>query len=144
MTREVQRLSAAVQEYESLLHDLRNATESRTSGWVKALLDKHGQNTSTSFEYPQSLLSTSQNTAESVKPSSPLSIGSLEAIDRVDEDLNRTNRTRATGFIGKTSEISWMKRLQKEINKLTRGKKNVSGPGEDKKKTQKIESLSIP
>ncbi|KAJ6054339.1 uncharacterized protein N7446_010351 [Penicillium canescens] len=137
MTREVQRLSAAVQEYESLLHDLRNATESRTSGWVKALLDKHGQNTSTSFEYPQSLLSTSQNTAESVKPSSPLSIGSLEAIDRVDEDLNRTNRTRATGFIGKTSEISWMKRLQKEINKLTRGKKNASGPGEDKKEDTK-------
>jgi hypothetical protein len=66
-----------------------------------------------------------------------LSIGSLEAIDRVDEDLNRTNRTRATGFIGKTSEISWMKRLQKEINKLTRGKKDASGPGEHKKEDTK-------
>ncbi|KAJ5767330.1 uncharacterized protein N7511_004946 [Penicillium nucicola] len=129
MTREIQRLSAAVQEYESLLHDLRNATESRTSGWVKALLDKHGQNT-TPFEYPQSLLSTSQNTVESDKPSSPLSIGSLEAIDRVDEDLNRTTRTRATGFIGKSSEISWMKRLQKEINRRSgRSRTDASGPG---------------
>ncbi|KAJ5294881.1 hypothetical protein N7508_009702 [Penicillium antarcticum] len=137
MTREVQRLSAAVQEYESLLHDLRNATESRTSGWVKALLDKHGQNTTAPFEHPQSLLSASQNTVESDKPSSPLSIGSLEAIDRVDEDLNRTNRTRATGFIGKTSEISWMKRLQKEINRCSRNKKDISGPAQGKKEETK-------
>jgi hypothetical protein len=55
----------------------------------------------------------------------------------VDEDLNRTNRTRATGFIGKTSEISWMKRLQKEINKHSRNKKDVSGPGQDRKEDTK-------
>lgn len=49
--------------------------------------------------------------------SSESSIGSLEAIDRVDEDLNRSENTRATGYMGKNSEITWMQRLRREAEK---------------------------
>jgi hypothetical protein len=38
--REVDRLSAEVQDYESFLDDLRNSAESRTADWVKILLEK--------------------------------------------------------------------------------------------------------
>lgn len=38
-------------------------------------------------------------------------MGSLEAIDQVDEDLNRSEGTRAAGFFGKNSEIQWMRKL---------------------------------
>lgn len=44
------------------------------------------------------------------------SIGSLDAIDLVEEDLNRSERTRATGFFGKNSEVAWMQKLESESN----------------------------
>lgn len=53
------------------------------------------------------------------------SIGSLEAIDRADEDHNRTEHSRATGFLGKSSEISWMQRLQREAEQRARGQPGI-------------------
>lgn len=44
----------------------------------------------------------------------PSSIGSLEAIDRVEEDINRNPDSRATGYMGKNSEVTWLQRLRKE------------------------------
>lgn len=64
---------------------------------------------------------------------SPLSsIGSLEAIDRVEEDLNRTEHTRATGFMGKSSEISWMQRVQREAEQRARGYAGIMESNQDK------------
>ncbi|KAJ5617368.1 hypothetical protein N7537_002482 [Penicillium hordei] len=58
---------------------------------------------------------TSHDPTESPKrSSSPSSIGSLEAVDRVEEDINLTERSRATGYMGKSSEITWMGRVQEE------------------------------
>ena len=58
-------------------------------------------------------------------PSSSSSVGSLEAQDQVSEDLNRSEQSRATGHLGKSSEITWMQRLQETA--VQRRKK--SGPG---------------
>lgn len=44
------------------------------------------------------------------------SIGSLGDTDQVEEDFNRDVSARATGFIGKSSEISWLQKLSKEVN----------------------------
>lgn len=54
------------------------------------------------------------------EPSPLSSIGSLEAIDRADEDHNRTEHSRATGFMGKSSEISWLQSLQREAAQRAR------------------------
>lgn len=35
-------------------------------------------------------------------------------MDRVEEDLNQNENSRATGFMGKSSEITWLKRLLEE------------------------------
>ncbi|KAE8144609.1 hypothetical protein BDV25DRAFT_90104 [Aspergillus avenaceus] len=48
------------------------------------------------------------------------SIGSLEEIDMVNEDLNRDEKSIATGFFGKNSEISWMQRLEDEAEGRSR------------------------
>ncbi|THC89833.1 hypothetical protein EYZ11_010701 [Aspergillus tanneri] len=48
------------------------------------------------------------------------SIGSLDNIDMIDEDMNRSEMTIATGHFGKNSEISWMQRLEDEAERLSR------------------------
>ncbi|QKX62124.1 uncharacterized protein TRUGW13939_09280 [Talaromyces rugulosus] len=60
--------------------------------------------------------------AQTVSSSSSLSsIGSLEAIDVVEEDLNRNTESRATGYMGKNSEVSWLHRLDEAENSKERG-----------------------
>lgn len=44
------------------------------------------------------------------------SVGSSDEVDHVEEDFNRDEVTRATGFIGKSSEITWLQKLGKELN----------------------------
>ena len=44
-------------------------------------------------------------------------VGSNESLDLLDEDLNRDEQARATGFIGKNSEIQWLRRLRLQIDR---------------------------
>ncbi|RDK41111.1 C6 transcription factor [Aspergillus phoenicis ATCC 13157] len=46
--------------------------------------------------------------------SSNSSVGSLNGLDLVQEDLNRSEKSVATGFFGKNSEIAWMQGLEDE------------------------------
>ena len=41
-------------------------------------------------------------------------VGSTGALDRTDEDFNRNSNTRASGFMGKNSEVTWMQRVKQE------------------------------
>ena len=59
-----------------------------------------------------------QNRRSSISSSS--SIGSLDYINVVNEDLNRNEHSRATGYMGQNSEIVWMQGLDFET-------KNQSG-----------------
>ncbi|KAJ5109418.1 hypothetical protein N7456_006093 [Penicillium angulare] len=45
------------------------------------------------------------------------SVGSLDAVDIVGEDLDRNENTRAAGFFGKNSEISWIQKLEDNARK---------------------------
>ncbi|KAJ5288112.1 hypothetical protein N7478_003798 [Penicillium angulare] len=49
--------------------------------------------------------------------SSSSSIGSLEDVDVASEDFNRHEKSRATGYLGKNSEVVWMQRLGVEATK---------------------------
>ncbi|KAL6232408.1 hypothetical protein BDW75DRAFT_247192 [Aspergillus navahoensis] len=55
--------------------------------------------------------------------SSYSSVGSLDGVDILTEDPNRTEESRATGYIGKESEIAWMQGLETEARKLSGGQK---------------------
>lgn len=52
--------------------------------------------------------------------SSPSSVGSLDTLGQIEDDINITEESRATGHIGKSSEITWMQRLQKAADERRR------------------------
>ncbi|KAJ5259451.1 hypothetical protein N7478_012432 [Penicillium angulare] len=54
--------------------------------------------------------------SEDSPPSRPSSTTPLDLIDHTEEDFNRDEASRATGFIGKSSEINWLQKLSKEVN----------------------------
>ncbi|KAL3444586.1 fungal-specific transcription factor domain-containing protein [Aspergillus insuetus] len=60
--------------------------------------------------------------------SSSTSVGSLNEVNRLTEDPNRNEESRATGYIGKESEIAWMQKLEAEASKLDRGKGQDAEP----------------
>jgi Fungal specific transcription factor domain len=41
-------------------------------------------------------------------------VGSTGAVDRIEEDFNRSEDARTTGFMGKNSEITWLQKLRQE------------------------------
>jgi len=45
-------------------------------------------------------------------------VGSTGSVDRISEDYNRSAATRATGFMGKSAEVTWMQRLKKRQARL--------------------------
>ncbi len=54
-------------------------------------------------------------------------VGSTGSVDRISEDYNRNAATRATGFMGKSAEVTWMQKLRKRQARLG----SVSGEDED-------------
>ncbi|KAF7592509.1 hypothetical protein BBP40_012799 [Aspergillus hancockii] len=110
-------LSTKAEAYEKLLRDIGNVVDGRTAEQIRATLDKYsgtssGERASTAS---QSSSVTPQDKDDCIdERSSTSSIGSLEAIDRVEEDVNRNENSRATGYMGKNSEVTWMQRLSRE------------------------------
>ncbi|KAJ5267885.1 hypothetical protein N7478_010693 [Penicillium angulare] len=96
-----------VESYEELLRNISLELEGPTAEQVAKVLENPSH--ANSKEH--------QNRRSSVSSSSSSSIGSLDAIDVVKEDLNRTEKSRATGHMGKNSEVTWMQRLDCEATK---------------------------
>lgn len=156
----MEKLSERAQEYENLLRDLGSVVEKNTAERIKSLLDKvccrvqiqeivHQSLTLISQYGTEVEYSSNSNQSHSVtpqdddipdadEPSSPSSIGSLEAIDRVEEDLNRTETSRATGFMGKNSEVTWMQRLQREAEHRSQGLAGSLEPGQSKRQDDDV------
>lgn len=40
----------------------------------------------------------------------------MDLVDHIEEDFNKDETARATGFIGRSSEITWLQKLNKEVN----------------------------
>ncbi|KAL4897479.1 hypothetical protein BDV59DRAFT_197769 [Aspergillus ambiguus] len=92
-------LTRKVQRYEKLLEELEQESEGSVSRRIRRTLRMSDQMSSAEEDSYGSDDETS-------------SMGSLEEIDLVEEDLNRDERSIATGFFGKNSEISWLQRLE--------------------------------
>lgn len=59
--------------------------------------------------------------------SSSSSLGSLEDVDVAIEDFNRDQKSQATGYMGKDSEVIWMQRLDSEAARQS-GQGNLAHP----------------
>lgn len=72
-------------------------------------------------------------------------MGSLDAIDLVEEDLNRSEQTRATGFFGKNSEVAWMQKLENEAqHRSRRTLKDIEPPQTSQNSSSGKEPYSVP
>ncbi|KAJ5696229.1 hypothetical protein N7536_006641 [Penicillium majusculum] len=115
---EIEGLREKVQDYETVLKEIGNVVDGHSAKRIEDLLQKYNSN---SGHVSNGTPDTSQDQTGSYKrSSSPSSIGSLEAVDRVEEDLNLTESSRATGYMGKSSEVTWMGRVQEEAEQRNR------------------------
>ena len=133
-SRQLGTLSGRVDEYQSLLEDLcsrvgeddqqriRKALErvSPDDGFLAQLRTIQDQLSDDEDDSPQ----TTRNSPERERPSRKEAgedkvsarVGSTESLDRISEDISRDPESRATGFHGKNSELTWMQRLQKQAS----------------------------
>ncbi|KAJ5730934.1 uncharacterized protein N7483_005442 [Penicillium malachiteum] len=109
--KQIKSLASNVNRYEKLLRSIEGEVDSPTSRKIRKALKFNDGDPSEQAEGDQS--------------DSSASVGSLEAVDVVAEDLNRNENTRASGFFGKNSEVSWIQRLenttQRPINDVMTG-----------------------
>ncbi|KAL4945071.1 hypothetical protein BDV06DRAFT_185939 [Aspergillus oleicola] len=126
---ELSKLSAKSVEFENLLRDISPHVDGRTLDRIRSTLEKYSENGSEQLSDQQSNRSASavDEEPDADAESLPSSIGSLDAIDRVDEDLNRSPHSRATGYMGKNSEVTWLQRLGREATQRAR---NLPGTAE--------------
>ncbi|KAI9366996.1 fungal-specific transcription factor domain-containing protein [Aspergillus egyptiacus] len=71
-------------------------------------------------------------------PSPTTSVGSLDEVNTLTEDPNRTETSRATGYIGKESEIAWMHRLQMEAEKMDRDEQQQQQQQKQKQQSEPL------
>jgi hypothetical protein len=96
-------LSHRVKEYESLLRDLETEVDANAARRIR-----------------RTLKTSNGDDDGALSDSSSSSVGSLNAVDLVEEDLNRSQKTRATGYFGKNSEVTWMQKLEDEAENRSR------------------------
>ncbi|KAJ5175601.1 uncharacterized protein N7482_001478 [Penicillium canariense] len=101
-------LSQRVERYESLLHDLQGDADAPTARRIRKVL-----------RITDSKCPNRNEDSENSDSDSDSSVGSLDAIDLIDEDLNRNENTRAAGFFGKNSDVAWMQRLEDGVEHRT-------------------------
>jgi Fungal specific transcription factor domain len=63
-------------------------------------------------EASQEVHGLSEDTGEESETSA--GVGSIGAVDRIDEDFNRNQGARTTGFMGKNSEVTWLQKVRQE------------------------------
>ncbi|RAH77685.1 hypothetical protein BO86DRAFT_412874 [Aspergillus japonicus CBS 114.51] len=99
-------LTSKVGIYEQLLQEVEPTTDEDTARRIRRALRLRVSDGTTPEEPPPKENEGSESDSSS--------IGSLNELDRVDEDLNRSERAVATGFFGKNSEVSWLQKLEDE------------------------------
>lgn len=112
LQQELKSVHDETEKYEKLLRDLSQELE-----WPIA------ERISKVLKSPRPTSARQQRRSSSASSSS--SLGSLEEIDTVYENLNRSEVSRTTGYMGKNSEVTWMQRLDFETAKQGDGERTV-------------------
>lgn len=134
-TRQLNDLANQIQAYDGLVRDIRPKLDALSAQRVERVLKE----VSTHFHlklpfHPLETCNRKTNVCEQFSsfqiPASPSTFGptipghistavtsSLGAIDHTDEDFNRDEKVQALGFVGEHSEIAWLYRLKRELDK---------------------------
>ncbi|KAJ5096347.1 hypothetical protein NUU61_005703 [Penicillium alfredii] len=121
-------LSRRVEQYESLLRDLEGEFDASTTRRIKEALQVIVVWNLSNIVVMAACIKDGKPHAQNDEDSdSATSMGSLDTIDIVDEDLNRNENTRAAGYFGKNSEVSWIRRLETAVDSKGRPDTGVAG-----------------
>ncbi|KAJ5713906.1 uncharacterized protein N7483_011087 [Penicillium malachiteum] len=104
---ELEWMKQKVDTYEKLLLEISQQVDTPVGNKISQVL--HWQPSTGS---PQPRPDERSSTYELSSPS----VRSLETFDVLDEDINQSKDSRATGYLGKTSEVSWMRSLEQEVH----------------------------
>ncbi|CAG8096146.1 unnamed protein product [Penicillium olsonii] len=99
--KELERVTQKADPYERLLREVSREVELPVARKIWKALRQTSQR-----------IISQQDATISSNASSASSIDSLDDLDVLDEDLNRSKQSRATGYIGKSSEVAWMRGLE--------------------------------
>ncbi|KAF3387516.1 Thiamine repressible regulatory protein [Penicillium rolfsii] len=115
MKMQQQDLTKKLQECQNLLEEVEPLVPGSTANRIKDVLQRlDPEYISSDLSNGITVRSRTSSLVGMERPrSSQSSVGSVDALDQVEEDVNLTEESRATGHIGKSSEITWMQRLQK-------------------------------
>jgi hypothetical protein len=100
-------LSRKVERYEKLLRQFENEMDPGTTKRIRKALSAAEQSPSDGDGDADV-----EGEDDGSDADSSTSHGSLDEIDLVKEDLNRSDKTVAMGFFGKNSEVAWMQKLE--------------------------------
>ncbi|KAI4224161.1 MAG: hypothetical protein LQ349_007285 [Xanthoria aureola] len=117
-------MASRVSEYEELLQDLGDRVCGVDKARIQRVLNKDHQDLYSSHADSSTAASSKQeNMVDGVGVQDPGTErpvpgrkGSTESLDCVEEDLNRTAASRATGFMGKNSEVNWLGQVRKRTD----------------------------
>ncbi|THC99511.1 hypothetical protein EYZ11_000971 [Aspergillus tanneri] len=116
-TRLLSDLTSKVQVYEALLGDICPKVDSCSAQYIKQLLDKQAVHPEQVFDRKPSVSSQSSKFADSAVLLSPVPTSLLGGLDYTNEDFNRDEKVQAIGFVGEHSEIAWLYRLRRMLDR---------------------------
>ncbi|KAL8915310.1 MAG: hypothetical protein Q9171_000180 [Xanthocarpia ochracea] len=119
--KEYNSMAARVSGYEALLQDLGDRVCVADQAKIQRALDRENQDGYSGQDDSSTAASSRRKTTR--EGSEPLDSGterqvaggkgSTESLDYIEEDLNRSAASRATGFMGKNSEVNWLEQLRR-------------------------------
>ncbi|KAK2763884.1 hypothetical protein FQN54_009502 [Arachnomyces sp. PD_36] len=115
MIKHLKRMSAKVNDYEKLLQELSMRVAEDDASAIRAVLGKFGSAPSGT---PTPTGPKEDDMDDNAYLSDVSSAGSLGAIGHAGEDYDRSEDTRTTGFLGQSSEITWMQKLKVEVGQF--------------------------
>ncbi|KAL8726369.1 MAG: hypothetical protein Q9166_006776 [cf. Caloplaca sp. 2 TL-2023] len=117
-------MAARVSEYEALLQDLSDRVSEADQATISRVMNKENQDVYSGHDDSSTPANTRrritsdelEKQAVGTERQAPGRKGSTESLDYINEDLNRTAATRATGFMGKNSEVNWLDQLRRRTD----------------------------
>ncbi|KAF7595120.1 hypothetical protein BBP40_007324 [Aspergillus hancockii] len=117
MAKQLSDLTSQVQMYEDLLRDVCPKLDSQTAHYVEQVLNENRFGNDQTFGRKTSISLSTVREADSPADPDPDQIAPLGGLDYINEDFNRDEKIQALGFVGEHSEIAWLYRLRRMIER---------------------------
>ncbi|KAE8166391.1 fungal-specific transcription factor domain-containing protein [Aspergillus tamarii] len=103
--------------YEALLEDVCSKVDLQTAQHIEQVVNEQRAGNDQAFGRKASISLSTVRGADTPADPDPDPISSLVALDYINEDFNRDEKIQAMGFVGEHSEITWLYRLRRMLER---------------------------